>query len=78
MLPYQHTPNRNIQSGELTNQAVKDEKEKGECNGVETLRLDPCFRADYSGVAAWLLYSHLQEVIGSVRDGWIGSRSKSS
>ena len=27
-----------MQLGVLTNQAVKDEKEKGECNGVETLR----------------------------------------
>jgi hypothetical protein len=37
MLPCQRTPDRNIQLGVLTNQAVKDEKENGECNGVETL-----------------------------------------
>ena len=44
MLSCQHTSDRNIQSGVLTNQAVKDEKEKEEkeeCNRVETLRLDP-------------------------------------
>jgi hypothetical protein len=52
MLPCQHTPDRNIQSGVLTNQAVKDEKENGECNGVETLRLDPALRADFGGVTA--------------------------
>jgi hypothetical protein len=35
----------------LTNQAVKDDKEKGECNGVETLCLDPASRAGSGGVA---------------------------
>jgi hypothetical protein len=52
MLPCQHTPDRNIQLGVLTNQAVKDEKEKEEYDGVETLRLDPASRADSGGVAA--------------------------
>ena len=52
MLPRQHTPDRKMQSGVLTNQAVKDEKEKEECNGVETLRLEPASRADSGEVAA--------------------------
>lgn len=51
MLSCQYTPDRNIQSGVLPNQAVKDEKEKEECNEVETLRLDP---APSGGVAALL------------------------
>ncbi len=47
---------RNIQSVVLTNQAVRDEQEKGKCSEVETLRLDPASRAGSGGVAALLLH----------------------
>jgi hypothetical protein len=41
-----------MQSEVFTNQAVKDEKEKEECNGIETLRLDPASRADPGAASA--------------------------
>lgn len=40
MLPLLTLSSRNIRSKALTDQAVMDEKENGEHNDVETLRLD--------------------------------------